>query len=932
MISSDTLLYAWLDIRLYTWLDVEEVLLRIQEKSDLPNWLVSVQAYWDSLRVEIRPGTQAEAKSWLKNVYDTRFRIDEEDNRVDGIIILESLPDKQQILPVIFEETNEDYRVPRLTPSLARPGIIVPNRQDYSSELPPSFDKDFPPIVAFHSFKGGVGRTTNTIAFAQSLIDANYRVLLVDGDLEALGISWLLEQRLPSPPVSFADLIALVHGDPDPKATDSIQLVADRVQNALIDNIYFLPAFRSTKRFTSLEIKPEHLIQGAKNPYILTQILADLGKALKVDVVLVDLRAGLSELSTGLILDPRVYRVFVTTLSGQSIAGTKQLLELVREKAPSQRDTDPLPTIIISQVPDELKESELLKDENEILDNLIIDTSEPPSDRNIQNTEENILDSSISFLEQVLRHLKLTTQFSDSLLVLPRTWEEVNTRLHRSGIVNDLRPLLNALPIQQSQTQVSQEHITSSEDNTPTLKTQREKLRDITKKLIYAETAEGDDFLTTIPLRHLASDHRNQVPITVVIGAKGSGKTYTFLQIIRQETWQRFVEKALGYPSQTDALICPVLSSKNLESGAVKLVENMQATTARSLGFTSPISIQRIRDNIESQLNILNLESEWREYWLDVIAWGVGFQPEQQGAGRALTEHLLKIQKRLLVVIDGLEDQFQEFADHPTQQIALRALLQGVPEWLGQQPGRPLGILIFVRRDIVLSAVRQNAAQMMARYEPYALKWNKEEALRLVAWVTMRSGISLDTVIEKLHEMKEDDLTQILVPLWGKKLGVDTSKEAASARFVIAALSDYRGQIQSRDLMRLLYLSAEASVDNHDDRWLNRILIPKGIRGALPECSKEKITEIEQENTALKTVFTKLRDLFEEERKIPFTRQQLRLEVEEMKILEENGVVIREKDDYYMPEIFRLGLGFSLTAAGRPSVMSLARRAAKQGS
>jgi hypothetical protein len=102
------------------------------------------------------------------------------------------------------------------------------------------------------------------------------------------------------------------------------------------------------------------------------------------------------------------------------------------------------------------------------------------------------------------------------------------------------------------------------------------------------------------------------------------------------------------------------------------------------------------------------------------------------------------------------------------------------------------------------------------------------------------------------------------------------------------------------------------------------------IRGALPECSKEKIGEIELENTALKEIFTKLRDLSEEDRKIPFTREQLGLSVQEMKILEDNGVVIREKDNHYMPEIFRLGLGFSLTAAGRPGIMSLARRAAKQ--
>ena len=930
MISPDTLLYAWLDIRLYTWLDVEEVLFRIQEKSSLPNWLISVQAYWDSLTIGIRPGTQDEAKIWLKSVYDTRFRIDEEDNRVDGLIILEGLPNKPQLLPVVFEETEEDYRIPRLTPSLARPGIIVPNRHDNDRELPPSFEADFPPIVAFHSFKGGVGRTTNAIAFAQTLTDRNYNVLLVDGDLEAPGISWLLEQRLPSPPVSFADLIALVHGDPDPKATDSIKLVADRIQNALIDNIYFLPAFRSTKRFTSLEIKPEHLIQGAKNPFILTQILADLGKTLNVDVVLVDLRAGLSELSTGLILDPRVYRVFVTTLSGQSIAGTKQLLELVGERAPSLRDTDPLPTVIISQVPDELKNSELLKDENKNLDNLLLDTSESFSEKNIQNTEANILDSSKDFLEQAFRHLNLTTQFSDSLLVLPTTWEEVNSRLHRSGIVDDLRPLLDVLPIKQTQT--IKEDIPSINDHPPAIKSQRESLRDISKKLVYAETAEIKQFLPTIPLRHLASDHRHQIPITVVVGAKGSGKTHTFLQIIHRENWQKFAEDACATQVHVDALISPILASNNLKPEDVKLVANVQKKAAQALGFENPQEVQIIRENIENFCQQDLLEGQWREHWLDVIAWGVGFQSEQKGAGRALTEHLFSQQQRLLVVIDGLEDLFQDFASDKTQQKALRALLQAVPEWLGQQPGRFLGILIFIRRDMVLSAIVQNAAQMMARYEPYALKWNREEALRLVAWVTNLSDIPLDTNIKKLQEMQEEDLTQILVPLWGKKLGTDTSREAPSARFAIAALSDFRGQIQSRDLMRLLHLAAKASVDNDDERWLNRILIPKGIRGALPECSEEKITEIELENTALKNVFAKFRNLSQDQRKIPFRPEQLGLSVEEMKILEENGVVIREKDNYYMPEIFRLGLEFKLTEGVRPAVMSLARRAAKQGS
>lgn len=890
------------DIRLYTWLDAEEVLLRIQETDSLPSWLVWVQAYWDSLTIGIRSGTQAEAKKWLQQVYDPRFLIDTEDERVDGLIILESLPNKRQVLPVILEETEEERRVPRLVPSLARPRVIVSNHQD--GELPPSFSADFPSIVAFHSFKGGVGRTTNALAFAQALTEGGYSVLLVDGDMEAPGISWLLEQRLPSPPVSFADLIALVHGDPDPEAIDSIQLVADRLQSAFIDDIYILPAFRSTKRFSSLEIRPEHLIQGAKNPFILTQILADLGKALSLDVVLVDLRAGLSELSTGLILDPRVYRIFVTTLSGQSISGTARLLELLGEKAPSARDTDPLPTLIISQVPDEVQNTDLFS-----------------------NQEKKLLESAKLFLGEDLQLLRVITGFADSLQVLPSTWEEVITKLKRSGIVDYVRPLLDLLPKKSSQN--IEESLLITDDSPVNLKSQRETIRDFTQKRIFAETAEAKDFLSTIPLRHLASDNRHQVPITVVVGAKGSGKTYTFLQIIRRENWQTFAEDACATQVQINAFICPVLAPLN-SPPMLELAAEVLQKTALALSFNNPLEISKIRDYIRNSYHLNLHEGQWRERWLDVIAWSVGFQPEEEGAGRALAEHLLHTQQRLLVVIDGLEDLFQNFAKEENQLTALRSLLQEVPEWLGLLPGRPLGILIFVRRDMVLAAVRQNAAQMIARYEPYALKWNREEALRLVAWIRMQSEIIPETDIEKLQDMREEELTQFLVPLWGKKLGSDTSKEAASARFMLAALSDFRGQIQSRDLVRLLHLAAKASVN--DTRWQDRILVPAAIKGALPECSTEKIKEIELENNALKDVFTKLRDLLEEERKIPFTKEQLRLSLEEMKILEENGVIIREKDDYYMPEIFRLGLNFSLTAVGRPAIMSLARRAARQGS
>jgi hypothetical protein len=57
--------------------------------------------------------------------------------------------------------------------------------------LPWKLRGDAPPIVTFHSFKGGVGRTTMAAAHAVRLAHEGKRVALVDLDLEAPGLASL---------------------------------------------------------------------------------------------------------------------------------------------------------------------------------------------------------------------------------------------------------------------------------------------------------------------------------------------------------------------------------------------------------------------------------------------------------------------------------------------------------------------------------------------------------------------------------------------------------------------------------------------------------------------------------------------------------------------------------------------------------------------
>jgi MinD-like ATPase involved in chromosome partitioning or flagellar assembly len=445
------------DIRLYTWVDVKDVLLGIKPDK-LPKWLVWARCYWDELSIGISVGKKTEAENWLKKVFGSRFRVCKTEEITDYFIILESLKTQENYepkfkvhkrkeaidyfivleslknparnLPIWFEETEQKAPTPQFKPSISRPEVIWFQHQNIDISPPKIFPSNIPPIVAFHSFKGGVGRTTHALALAQALISEKTtkerKVLVVDGNLEAPEMSSMLKETLSLLPISLADFLALAHGDLTPAAGEAIELVSDRLQSTLMNGIYFLPAFRFNTKSTALEIKPEHIIEGAKNPFLITEILANLGKALGVDLVIIDLHSGLSELATGLILDPRVYRVFVTTLSEQSVTGTKLLLELITDAdraAISTIEENPLPAIIFTQIP-ENEQSKYL-------------TVEP---------EKRLLEILQPFMPKDKKLVRIITPFVQNLLVLPRSLEELRSLLQQSGIVEKMRILLEWLP------------------------------------------------------------------------------------------------------------------------------------------------------------------------------------------------------------------------------------------------------------------------------------------------------------------------------------------------------------------------------------------------------------------------------------------------------------------------------------------------------
>lgn len=201
---------------------------------------------------------------------------------------------------------------------------------------PPSApSKDGPPRLVFASLKGGVGRSTAISVIAADASRQGKNVLVVDYDLEAPGIGSLLldDERRPK----FGTLDYLVESAI--RTVDDSELASFVGTSHLTDGageVDVIPVFgRSTLDHPSGYM--------AKLARAMVEAIGPDGNAISVrdrlctlldrfesrrtyDLVLIDARAGVAELSAGPILGVRATTVFLfTTAQQQSIEGYRLL-------------------------------------------------------------------------------------------------------------------------------------------------------------------------------------------------------------------------------------------------------------------------------------------------------------------------------------------------------------------------------------------------------------------------------------------------------------------------------------------------------------------------------------------------------------------------------------------------------------------------------
>ena len=327
------------------------------------------------------------------------------------------------------------------------------------------------------------------------------------------------------------------------------------------------------------------------------------------------------------------------------------------------------------------------------------------------------------------------------------------------------------------------------------------RLHDIATSEITAEGSASSNMLATTSIREIVREFRDTVPQLVVLGAKGSGKTYIYKQLLSRKNWENFsygVEPA-GEKDRERTLILPLVCSLN-----IKMLLSMVRECIESCNHTfeevdiKPDIIDRNYTKLASYAEKETSLTEWMEIWqrlmLDML--GAGYSDISE-----LDRYLENKGKRILFIVDGLEDLFMDLQvqKQKTWRFAIRALCQNIVNTLRNLQFGNVGIVVFARKDMAEEAIEINFDQFQNQYHKYELKWSPSEALRLALWIAKQADPALGEGVDILKASREV-LEERLEKLWGKKLGRYDSREANSARWIIAALSDFSNQLQARDI------------------------------------------------------------------------------------------------------------------------------------
>ncbi|MDQ2905238.1 MAG: AAA family ATPase [Chloroflexota bacterium] len=754
-----------------------------------------------------------------------------------------------------------------------------------------------PLVVTFYSFKGGVGRSTALGFVANILATRGHKVVMMDFDLEAPGLSFMYPTEESTPKLyGVLDYIYQRYLTPD-ENQPTIEECIRQIDIPVRGELYLVPAGEYNEgyihRLADLDIRVFY--QRETNP--IHQLLNDVKTYLDPDIILIDARTGFTEMGAIALFDQADLGIICFSPTPQSFSG----LEWVVKAASKQRSYRGIPDLRFLLTP------------------------MPP----VAQSQQQIWASYTS--EWIVDHWEVPPSLTVEELYYQVPYNPTITTLEK--LFGDLVPGVLEPYIQVA------DAIAAGLPETPPdkIKLAEERPKILEELLFHAATAQEMNPADIPEIFQRTGDFSKFLHdrTWLVRGAKGTGKTLLFRLFVELPNDARSL--AQKYIDLTKVDFIPGHGQANLRntlltSTDLTSYEQQAGESSWPLFWLNYVllqlvsSIPKLQSLPDLDPELVKLGSEGRPQHAAIVDWLVQRAKVPQHAPRAndellaIDEWLKEQDKRVWVLYDELDVGFG-------QSKIRRNALEALAGWWVENGSRLTRIVpkILLREDIWTDLNFTNKTYFSSC--SVQLRWEESDLWRLVLRQSLGKSPTLANLIQQeygidrkqLDNTPEQQLRRSLYLLWGERMG--RSRKAYTYNWIRNRISDSKNNRFPRSLIQLLQRAVDLEKQNNERSVYQAVLRPRTLIEALPFVSRERVAEVRNEYPEFADYLGKLAG-----QRSPITLEKLgqnwRLSNDELNVvvtgLIEAGVLqeyTRSPDSeiqrYSVAELYLYGLGMT---------------------
>jgi cellulose biosynthesis protein BcsQ len=701
-----------------------------------------------------------------------------------------------------------------------------------------------PLVVTFYSFKGGVGRSTALGLVAGILASRNRRIVMVDFDLEAPGISVLFRsdvENFNQEQFGVVDYVYQRYLTPD-ENFPSIEDCIFQVNLSTRGELFLVPVGEYDEnyihRLAELDRRTlQQFYTSTANP--IRQLIEDIKKQLNPDVILIDARPGFNDTNAIALFDLADTAIICFSPTDQSFEGLRWVVRAAGKQRDYQGKPDlrflltPMPLVAAEQRQIWISKVEKWLEENWIL----------PSGITVNEV-----------YYEVPYNPNITTLYSLINEVPP-------------SLLNDYLPLADAIDA-------------SLPDIQPNVATTIVKNPDTILNELRFEAARAQDLeADSIPNIFQSTEDFPQFlknRTWLIRGAKGTGKSLLFRLFVEQPEKAKDLARLNIDLSNVNfipghgevRLLGPILESRDLENYERQVGENSWAIfwlNYALLQLCHSIPELQLLSNLDEQL--IALSSQDNPSHTSIVYWLVERTQSPQAASKAIDElraidnWLQTNNLRAWLLYDELDAGFgSSQQDYIRRRRALDALLAW---WL--ESGTSLKSIvpkIFLREDIWEHLNFTNKGHYVGR--SVQLRWGEVDLWRLVLRQVLNSSDTLSRSLEqnlgvtiaRLNTIELEQLRRSLYPLWGERMG--RTKKAYTYNWIRTRIADGQKNCFPRSLILLLKEAVKREKAFSTEYNPEVLLRPKALIDAFPYVSEQRVDEVRNEYPELEEYLSRL--------------------------------------------------------------------------